>query len=94
MEEGVDPVSDDGDSYSDLRKKPAVNSKKRPPPESVESTRTRGLIIVSFWAIIICLGLPIWWRTTSIHRARLPLREMLDWADGKVSRIDTPSNVG
>lgn len=61
-----------------------VNSKKQPPPEPKEETRTRGLIIISFWAIVIFLGLPTWWWTTSIPRARLPLQEMLAWADGKV----------
>lgn len=61
-----------------------VASKKQPPPESTEEIRTRGLIIFSFWAIVIFLGLPTWWWTTSIPRARLPLQEMLAWADGKV----------
>lgn len=63
----------------------SVSAKKQPPPESKESLRVRGLVIGSFWAIIIFLGLPIWWWTTSIYRARLPLQEMLEWADGKVS---------
>ena len=61
-----------------------VNSKKQPPSETTEEIRTRGLIIISFWAIVIFLGLPTWWWTTSIPRARLPLQEMLAWADGKV----------
>ena len=58
--------------------------KKKPPPESAEGIRVRSLVLFSFWAIVIFLGLPIWLWTTSIHRARLPLQEMLDWADGKV----------
>ena len=61
-----------------------ANLKKQPPPESYDSIRIRSLVIASFWAVIIFLGLPIWYWTTSIHRARLPLREMLEWADGKV----------
>jgi len=68
----------------------AAAAKKRPPLESPESVQTRSLVISSFWAIIIILGLPIWWWTTSIHRARLPLQEMLEWADGKVSNIIDP----
>jgi phosphatidylinositol glycan class S len=28
----------------------------------------------------------VWWKTTTVYRAPLPLQEMLDWADGKVSR--------
>ena len=61
-----------------------IASKKQPPPESTEEVRTRGLVILSFWAIVIFLGLPLWWWTTSIPRARLPLHQMLAWADGKV----------
>lgn len=61
-----------------------ASKKKNPPPESIENIRTRSHVILSFWAIVIFLGLPIWWWTTSIHRARLPLRDMLEWADGKV----------
>jgi len=62
---------------------PAKASKK-PPPESSDSIRVRGLVIFSFWAVVVFLGLPVWLWTTSIHRASLPLQEMLDWADGKV----------
>jgi len=41
-------------------------------------------IILSFWVLIVLLGLPIWWKTTSIYRSDLPLTEMMEWADGKV----------
>ena len=58
--------------------------RKQPPPESATSIRIRGLVILSFWAVAIFFGLPTWYWTTSIYRARLPLEEMLDWADGKV----------
>ena len=58
--------------------------KKQPPPESSHSIRSRAFVIFSFWAVVVFLGLPTWWWTTSIHRARLPLEVMLDWADGKV----------
>ena len=60
---------------------------KKPPPESRHDIRVRTLVISSFWAIVILLGLPVWWWTTSIHRSRLPLQEMLEWADGKVSVV-------
>ena len=62
----------------------ATKVTKNPPPESAEGIRVRGLAIFSFWAIVIFFGLPVWLWTTSIHRARLPLQEMMDWADGKV----------
>jgi phosphatidylinositol glycan class S len=63
----------------------AVPKKKpEPPPESSETIRIRSLVIASFWAIVIFLGLPIWWKTTAIYRADLPLDQMMDWADGRV----------
>ena len=62
----------------------AILAPKRPPPERPESIRVRSLVIASFWAVVLFAGFPLWWWTTSIHRAGLPLREMLDWADGKV----------
>lgn len=71
-------------SISSGKEQVVASKKKNPPPESIENIRTRSHIILSFWAIVIFLGLPIWWWTTSIHRARLPLRDMLEWADGKV----------
>ena len=59
--------------------------RKRPPPEKPESRYTRTFVIVSFWLVVILLGIPVWIWTTSIHRARLPLEEMREWADGKVT---------
>ncbi len=61
-----------------------ANAPKQPPPESPKSIKTRGLVILSFWAVVILLGVPVWLWTTSIYRASLPLQDMLDWADGKV----------
>lgn len=58
---------------------------KKPPQENPQSIHLRTLVILSFWAIVIFLGLPVWLWTTSIYRARLPLQNMLDWAHGKVS---------
>ena len=66
---------------------PDALAKKHPPPESPEGIRTRRLVILSFWVTVILLGLPIWWWTTSIHRARLPLQQMLEWADSRVSSV-------
>lgn len=62
----------------------AVPKKKEPPPERPEEIRMRSFVLFSFWAIIIFLGLPIWWRTTAIYRASLPLDQMIDWAEGRV----------
>ena len=57
---------------------------KEPPPEKQEDIRLRRWVVFSFWAVILFLGLPVWWHTTSIYRAKLPLDEMMDWADGRV----------
>lgn len=63
----------------------ATKAQTGPPPEKPETTRIKFLAMLSFWAVIVFLGIPMWWRTTSIYRARLPLQDMIDWADGKVS---------
>ena len=62
----------------------ALNQKKSPPPERPESILRRRYIILSFWVVVIFLGLPVWWKTTMVYRASLPLQQMLDWADGNV----------
>lgn len=62
-------------------------TRKEPPPEKPSDTRRRTRVILSFWLIVLCIGLPIWWKTTAISRANLPLADMMDWADGKVSRV-------
>lgn len=63
-----------------------VKSKKQPPPEAPEGIRIRTAIVLSFWFVILAFGLPIWWKTTAIYRANLPLTEMVEWSEGKVSR--------
>jgi phosphatidylinositol glycan class S len=63
--------------------------KRPPPPETPAAVQTRFRVIAAFWAVIIFLGFPIWWKTTSIYRAHLPIEEMVDWADGKVQRMQS-----
>ncbi|KAK4152200.1 phosphatidylinositol-glycan biosynthesis class S protein [Chaetomidium leptoderma] len=70
-----------------------AQSKKQPPPEKPSDVRRRSHIILAFWLIVLCLGLPIWWRTTTIYRADLPVQEMLDWADGKACRPVFPLRI-
>ena len=80
-------IPDSVTSYDD-------GGRKQPPPEKAGDVRRRTLVIVSFWLIVLCLGLPIWWQTTTIYRAKLPLDEMLDWADGRVrSLFSLPSSI-
>ncbi|OAA36830.1 Phosphatidylinositol-glycan biosynthesis class S protein [Metarhizium rileyi] len=66
---------------------------KQPPPEKPMETRRRTHVILSFWFIVLILGLPIWWKTTSIYRADLPLERMLQWADGKACRPAFPLQI-
>ncbi|CAG8076696.1 unnamed protein product [Penicillium nalgiovense] len=67
--------------------------KPPPPPESPAALQTRFRVIAAFWAVIIFLGFPIWWKTTSIYRASLPIAEMVDWADGKACRPVFPLEI-
>ncbi|KAH9989106.1 phosphatidylinositol-glycan biosynthesis class S protein [Xylariaceae sp. FL0662B] len=67
--------------------------RKPPPPEKAEDITRRSLVIASFWVIVLCLGLPIWWKTTAIYRANLPLSQMMDWADGKACNPVFPIRV-
>jgi GPI-anchor transamidase subunit S len=62
----------------------APDGVKLPPPEKPSATRQRSYIVLSFWLIIVLLGLPFWWKTTEVYRADLPIDAMLQWADGKV----------
>ncbi|XXH05332.1 hypothetical protein Hte_011757 [Hypoxylon texense] len=59
------------------------SKQKLPPPEKPEEIQKRSFIVGSFWFLVLFLGLPIWWKTTTIYRAELPLNQMMDWADGK-----------
>ncbi|KAF1841810.1 beta-lactamase/transpeptidase-like protein [Cucurbitaria berberidis CBS 394.84] len=70
-----------------------VTSKKQPPPETTESLWLRRLAILSFWAVVVFLGLPIWLKTTAIYRAELPLQDMTDWAEGKICQPVFPLRI-
>ncbi|KAB8076167.1 phosphatidylinositol-glycan biosynthesis class S protein [Aspergillus leporis] len=70
-----------------------TGARRLPPPENPEAIQTRFKVIAAFWAVIIFLGFPIWWKTTSIYRARLPIQDMVDWADGKVCRPVFPLEI-
>lgn len=40
----------------------------------------RRIIVLSFWALII-LGIPFWWKTTTIERLPLPSAEVEGWVE-------------
>ncbi len=77
-------VAESSDDLEETDNIPQVTARKEPPPERPESIRVRTFVILSFWALVVFLGLPIWWKTTTIYRANLPLQQMMEWADGKV----------
>lgn len=87
-----DIASESEDTNFKVTSSPA-NVQKQPPPESPKSIKTRGLVILSFWAVVVLLGLPVWLWTTSIYRANLPLQKMLDWADGKACKPKFPLQI-
>ncbi|KAK8075599.1 phosphatidylinositol-glycan biosynthesis class S protein [Apiospora hydei] len=71
----------------------ATVERKEPPPEKDADTRRRTWIVISFWLIAVFIGLPIWWNTTTIYRANLPLTQMTDWADGKACEPVFPLRI-
>ncbi|MCJ1311117.1 GPI transamidase component [Agyrium rufum] len=94
----MDPASDDTDSASDRKQAGSVQAAaatlhKEPPPEPQEAIQIRSYVVLSFWAVVILLGLPTWFWTTSIHRAHLPLQEMLNWADGEACKPTFPLQI-
>lgn len=58
---------------------------RQPPPETRRSVWMRRAVVASFWAVVAFLGLPVWWKTTAIYRADLPLQDMTAWANAKVN---------
>lgn len=62
----------------------AVLKPKQPPPESLKDVWTRHYVVLSFWLMVLLLGVPYWWRTTTVYRSELPLQAMNDWAEGRV----------
>ncbi|KAF9893594.1 GPI transamidase component [Aspergillus nanangensis] len=86
-----DPGSSSTPTDTTMSSKSSVQ--RLPPPEKPEAVWTRFKIIAAFWAVIVFLGFPIWWKTTSIYRARLPVQEMVEWADGKTCRPVFPLEI-
>ena len=81
-EKREDAGSGSGESAANMA---STQARKMPPPEKPEASQLRRTIVLSFWAVIVFLGIPMWWQTTSIYRAKLPIQEMLSWSEGQVS---------
>ena len=62
----------------------ALKAPKSPPPESSKSIRIRRQVLASFWIVVILFGIPLWWWTTTVYKASLPVQDMLNWAGGRV----------
>ncbi|KAI5801454.1 GPI transamidase component PIG-S [Peziza echinospora] len=59
-----------------------------------QETRTRNWVVLSLWAVVIFLGIPLWILTTSVYRAQLPVQEMDAWSEGSQCSIVYPLRVG
>ncbi|KFY76551.1 hypothetical protein V499_03842 [Pseudogymnoascus sp. VKM F-103] len=82
---------DDGEAPAEAVS--AIPKKKGPPPEKPENIRIRLYVMAVSWAMVLFIGLPIWWWTTAIYRADLPLDAMMDWADGRACRPVFPLRI-
>jgi len=60
-----------------LETKSSENSKEKAVNDEDDSERKfRALSILSYFIVLFLLGLPIWWYTTRVYRATLPLDEI------------------
>ncbi|KAF3004272.1 GPI transamidase component [Curvularia kusanoi] len=92
MATDASPAPDMSNEHSGADLK-ATDAQTSPPPETRESIWLRRAAIFSFWAVVVFLGLPVWWTTTAIYRAELPLQDMTDWAEGKVCKPVFPLRI-
>ncbi|KAK5701518.1 GPI transamidase component [Elasticomyces elasticus] len=90
---GMDEANGNKAAVADTESSVTGTAKPEPPPESQSLLRTRRWIVLSFWAIVVCFGLPHWLWTTSTYRASLPLEQMNNWAEGKACQLYFPFNI-
>lgn len=94
--DGPEKQADTAGSSSHARPKnvtEALKAKKEPPKEDHSSITRRRLVILSFWLLALLIGLPTWWKTTTVYRASLPLQRMHDWSEGKLCAPVYPLRV-
>ncbi|KAK9472100.1 phosphatidylinositol-glycan biosynthesis class S protein-domain-containing protein [Dipodascopsis tothii] len=68
----------------------AASRRPAPAKEPLEGISQRRSVVLSFWAVILFLGLPLWYRTTTVHRAPLPYAEIGRLEDAVVRRPELP----
>ncbi|GAA5970980.1 hypothetical protein JCM11641_004533 [Rhodosporidiobolus odoratus] len=61
----------------------AIPIRPTSPPSDV---RTRRIVIIAFWSVIL-LGVPLWWRTTTLERRPLPVARIREWQEEWQQRI-------
>lgn len=61
-----------------------TSSLKLKPVTPVKDTSKRRVTVLSFWAVAL-LGVPYWWKTTTVERLELPRAEIQGWRDRAVS---------
>jgi len=58
-------VAQPSESKGETSGRSTNDTPKQPPPEKPADVRRRTWVVLSFWAIVVLFGLPIWWITTS-----------------------------
>ncbi|KAK4046991.1 GPI transamidase component [Microbotryomycetes sp. JL201] len=59
-----------------------MNAALRPPREAVnDNSAERRVLVTCFWLVVIVLGVPYWWATTTIERLPLPVSRINRWHD-------------
>ncbi|KAF7731813.1 hypothetical protein EC973_008328 [Apophysomyces ossiformis] len=43
-----------------------------------DEAKTTRLVVLAFWSVVL-IGLPFWWKTTEVYRAKLPVVEIEAW---------------
>ncbi|GAA6012999.1 hypothetical protein JCM10207_008408 [Rhodosporidiobolus poonsookiae] len=67
---------------------PATSTASTPllPSSPPVDSRTRRIVVAAFWAVVL-LGVPLWWKTTTLERRALPAARVQDWASNWQERV-------
>lgn len=72
----------------------ALTSKQKTTPfESPQAISLRRRIIISFWLLILLLGLPLWISTQRVIRSPLPEADINAWSSGQACRPVFPLRI-